>query len=646
MQSSLEQIVKAAEVFPAAVVIADATGQIVLVNGQTEIMFGYRRDELIGQTIEILMPGRHRDRHVAHRDGYNLAPRTRLMGLGLDLVGRRNGGEEFPIEVSLSPTETDEGMLIIGMVHDITARKNAEQERKESEERYRSLFENALFGIFRSTPAGAFMDANPTLCSMLGYDSVEDLLQTGPSFDVFRNSSQRMAVLEELERHDRLRSFDAVWTRRDGTPITVRLSGRTVRDARGEISSLEMFAEDVTHRLALEEQLRHSQKMEAIARLADSVVHDFNNLLAIISTQSELVLDLDDLRSIRHETEVIASTAERAAALTKQLLAFSRKQEIEPRVFSLNDLLRNMDQMVGPLLSKNIESTTILGTNLGNVLADPGQIEQVVMNLVVNARDAMPNGGKLKIETANVDLDAFYARDHLDVAPGPYVSLAVTDTGVGISDEVRSRIFEPFFTTKPSGHGTGLGLSTVYAIVNKAHGRVWLYSEVNQGTTFKIYLPRVDAPIERIRLEKAPIKVRETSLTILLVEDEERLQRSIKQILERAGYAVLPASQAVEALRIFEEHDGQIDLVLTDVGLPRIRGPELVVRLRSQRPDIAVIYMSGFGEDGVRPEEATEVPGRFIQKPFRRDALLRKIEKTVAHPASTNAAVLSGRNED
>jgi PAS domain S-box-containing protein len=630
MQSSLEQFIKAAEVFPAAIVIADAEGRIVLVNGNTEAMFGYRREELVGQTIETLIPERYRDRHVHHRYDYNMAPRTRLMGLGLDLIGRRKSGDEFPIEVSLSPAQTDAGMLNISMVHDITARKHAEEERKQSEERYRSLFENAVFGIFRSTPAGYFIDANPALYSMLGYDSVEDLLQEGSSFDVFHNSSQRLAVLEELARNDRISSFDAIWKRKDGKLITVRLSGRTVRNAQGEISAFELLAEDVTHRLTLEEQLRHSQKMEAIGRLADSIVHDFNNLMAVISAQSELVLDLEDLSSIRQETEVIMTTAERAAALTKQLLAFSRKQEIEAKVFSLNDVVRNVDQMLGRLLMEDIELKTALAPDLGNVLADPGQIEQVVMNLVVNARDAMPNGGKLTVETSNIELDAFYARDHLDVVPGPYVILAVSDTGVGISPEVRSRIFEPFFTTKPTGHGTGLGLSTAYAILKKVHGHLWFYSELGQGTTFKIYLPRVNKPVEMIRRYQSPVQTTANVATILLVEDEERLQRSIKQMLEKAGYIVLPASHGIEALRILEEHDGRIDLVLTDIGLPHIRGPELVERLKIRLPDIAVLYMSGFGEDGLRPDEASELSGRFVQKPFRKDTLLRKLEHILA----------------
>jgi PAS domain S-box-containing protein len=630
MKSSLEQFIRAAEIFPTSILISNAEGRIVLVNGKTETMFGYQRDELIGQTIETLLPERCRDRHVRHRQDYNLAPHARLMGLRQNLVGRRKDGDEFPIEVSLSPADTDAGRLIISMVNDISARNKAEEEGKHSAERYRSLFQNAVFGIFRSTPAGYFTDANPALCSMLGYSSAEELLQKGSTFDVYQNSSQRLAVLEELNRHDRITGFDAVWKRRDGKPVTVRLSGHTARNAQGEISAFEMLAEDVTQRVTLEEQLRHSQKMEAIGRLADSIVHDFNNLMAVISAQSELVLDLEDLSSIRQETKVIQTTAERAAGLTKQLLAFSRKQEIEPKVFSLNDILRNVDQMLGRLLSEDIELKTVLAPALGNVLADPGQIEQVVMNLVVNARDAMPNGGALTIETSNVDVDAFYARDHLDVAPGPYVILAVSDTGVGISAEVRSRIFEPFFTTKPAGHGTGLGLSTVYAIVKKVHGHVWFYTELGRGTTFKIYLPHVDKPVEVIQRDKTPIRDTDNVGTILLVEDEKRLQRSIGQILERAGYIVLSASHGDGALRIFEEHQGRIDLVLTDVGLPHMRGRELVERLKSRHANIAVLYMSGFGEGGLRPEEASALSGRFIQKPFRKDTLLRQIEQSLA----------------
>jgi CheY-like chemotaxis protein len=243
----------------------------------------------------------------------------------------------------------------------------------------------------------------------------------------------------------------------------------------------------------------------------------------------------------------------------------------------------------------------------------------------------MPNGGRLTIETSNVEVDAFYARGHLDVIPGPYVVLAVSDTGVGISPEVRSRMFEPFFTTKPAGRGTGLGLSTVYAIVKKVHGHVWFYTEVDRGTTFKIYLPRIDKPVEAIPRDKAPVKhTEDIGTTILLVEDEERLQRSIGQTLERAGYIVLPASHGDGALRILEEYDGQIDLVLADVGLPHMRGPELVERLKSRQANIAVLYMSGFGEDGLRPDEVSALSGRFIQKPFRKDTLLRKLEQTLA----------------
>ena len=631
MQTSLEHFVKAAEVFPAAIVIADTQGRIVLVNGKSETMFGYRQEEMIGQRIELLIPERYRDRHANHRSDFNAAPRTRLMGSGMDLVGRRKNGEEFPIEVSLSPAETESGMLTVGMVHDITWRKQAELGLKQSEERYRSLFENAVFGIFRSNPDGTFIEANPALCSMLGYQSSGELLAEGERVDVFLNPSQRSAVLAELETHDRISGFDAIWKCRNGKKISVRLSGRTIRNAEGQVTFFEMLAEDVTQRLTLESQLRQSQKMEAVGLLADSIVHDFNNLMAVISAQGELVLDQEDLSSIRQETELIIVTAEKAAALTRQLLAFSRKQDVEAKVINLNDLLRNLDQMLGRLLSADIKTKTILFSGLGNVFADPGQIEQVVMNLVVNARDAMPNGGTLTIETSNVELDAFYARDHLDVMPGPYVILAVSDTGGGISAEVGSRIFEPFFTTKVSGKGTGLGLSTVYAIVKKAHGHVWFYSELGQGTTFKVYIPRADGPVHVVRGEASPARTGMNAATILLVEDEDRLRQSITRLLEKSGFVVLPASHGIEAIRLLEEHGGSVHLVLTDIGLPHIRGPELVMRIRSQRPDMKVLYMSGFGEDDIRANEASELTGRFIQKPFRKDTLLRKLQDALGH---------------
>jgi PAS domain S-box-containing protein len=618
-----EQFMRAAEAFPAAVLITDTDGRIILANGPAESTFGYSRGELLGQAAEILMAARYRRIYQNRRLNPILVLSNQIVSL--TLAGCRKSGEEFPMEISLSPAQVDSGTLIIITVHDVSPRSQAGKTRKLPEERYRSLFENAVIGIFCSSATGKIIDVNPAFCAMLGYNCREQLIGLS-IFDFFQRQSQRRALLQKLESGDRIGSFDAIWHRRDGKILAVRLDGRILRSAEGRLCGLEMFAEDVTYRLAMEEQLRHSQKMEAIGRMAESIVHDFNNLIAVILTQSELVMELEDLQSVGRETEVILNAADRAAALTKQLLAFSRKQPIQPKVFNLNDLLRNMDQMLERLLTEDVEFNTVVSPDLGNILADPSQMEQVIMNLVVNARDAMPEGGRLTIETSNVELDDFYAREHLDVIPGGYVMLTVSDTGVGMTPEVRSRLFEPFFTTKPPGQGTGVGLSTVYAIVKKARGHVWLYSEPNHGTTFKVYFPRVADAVETIKREKNAGRPANRAAVILLVEDEDRLRRSIKQLLERAGYVVLAAPNAVEAIHTLDENACRVDLVLTDVGLPHMRGPELVERLKDRQPQMKTIYMSGFGADSLRPNERVRPGDTFIQKPFRRDILLTQLE--------------------
>jgi PAS domain S-box-containing protein len=490
---------------------------------------------------------------------------------------------------------------------------------------YRSLFENAVFGIFRTGAEGAIIDANRAFCSIVGYDSVGELVDKVSMFDLFEDVSLH-TLLQRSDSGNRIESFDTTCRKRDGKRIAVRICGRVVCNFHRQPSAFEMFAENVTSRVAMEEQLRHAQKMEAIGRLAESIVHDFNNLIAVISAQSELVMELTDLDQVCRETEIILNAADRAAGLTRQLLAFSRKQALEPKVFNLNDLLKNIDQMLARLLTEDVEFSSALAPDLGNILADPSQIEQVVMNLVVNARDAMPEGGRLTVETSYMEVDAFYAREHLDVTPGEYVVLTVSDTGIGMSPDVRSHLFEPFFTTKPAGRGTGLGLSTAYAIVKRARGHIWLYSEPNRGTTFKVYFPRVRCAVETTLPENSSNPIVNRAAVILLVEDEERLRLSIRQLLEKAGYTVLAASNAHEALRIAEEHHDAIDVVLTDIGLPHMRGPELVQRLRIRRPQMKALYMSGFGTDSLRPEETACLSGSFIQKPFRKDLLITELE--------------------
>jgi two-component system cell cycle sensor histidine kinase/response regulator CckA len=407
-------------------------------------------------------------------------------------------------------------------------------------------------------------------------------------------------------------------------------------------SNLEQFIKALEGFPAAEEQMRHSQKMEAIGRLAESIAHDFNNLVAVISTQAELIMELQDVPAVRRETEVILGAADRAAALTKQLLAFSRKQRPEPKVFNLNDLLRNIDQLLTRLLTEDVELTVALAPDLGNVLAEASQIEQVVLNLAVNARDAMPNGGKLTVETSNIELDTPGVCEGIEITSGPYVMLTVTDTGIGMTADVQSRLFEPFFTTKPAGQGTGLGLSTAYAIVKKAGGHIALSSELNRGTTFKVFFPRVGNAVETTAPEIGAWLPANRGATILLVEDEEHLRCCVRQLLEKAGYIVFTASHAIEALHICEENHYSIDLVLTDIGLPHIRGPELLELVRNRHPQMKAIFMSGFGADSLRPEERLHLSGRLIQKPFRKEFLIRQIEQALNDEAVSDRSELAG----
>jgi signal transduction histidine kinase/ActR/RegA family two-component response regulator len=414
------------------------------------------------------------------------------------------------------------------------------------------------------------------------------------------------------------------WRRKDGRSITVRLSGSAFKNDRGE-TGFEMIAEDVSERRLLEEQLRQAQKMEAVGRLAGGVAHDFNNLLTVIKGYSELMLEeLDNAHPLRTEVDEIKKAADRAASLTRQLLAFSRQQVLAPKVLDLNLIVQNMDKLLRRLLGEEVILTSVLAPTLGRVKADPGQVEQVIMNLAVNARDAMPKGGKLTIETSNVDLDENYTREHVAVKPGKYVMIAVSDTGMGMPEKVQARIFEPFFTTKEVGKGTGLGLSTVYGIVKQSGGYVWVYSEVGIGSTFKVYLPRVDAPLDAGSLTRQLI-THPGNETVLLVEDEEGVRTLMRQVLQKHGYNVLEARDGGEALVVCERHQGKIDLLLTDVVLENMSGQDVAERLLRFRPDMKVLYVSGYADDAIVKHGVLTAGAAFLQKPFTTEALARKI---------------------
>jgi CheY-like chemotaxis protein len=383
--------------------------------------------------------------------------------------------------------------------------------------------------------------------------------------------------------------------------------------------------------VSLQEQLRQSQKIEAVGQLAGGIAHDFNNLLTVIKGYSQLsLLDLKESDPLWENIQEIQKATQRATDLTRQLLAFSRRQILDLKVLDLNTLLQDLNKMLHRILGEDIELTTLLAKDLGRVKIDPGQIEQVVMNLAVNARDAMPMGGKLTIETANVELDEEYARAHIGVTPGRYVRLSVSDTGFGMSKEVKEKVFEPFFTTKEKGKGTGLGLSTVYGIVKQIGGNIWVYSELNQGTTFKIYLPRVEEEATFLRHRDDTEILPQGRETVLLVEDDPSVRGFVVQVLRRQGYTVLEATNGKEALRVVQEEAGRkIHLLLTDVVMPQMGGKELADRLKILQPDIKVLFISGYTDNAIVHHGVLEPNINFLQKPFSPTALPRKVREVL-----------------
>jgi PAS domain S-box-containing protein len=497
-----------------------------------------------------------------------------------------------------------------------------------AETRYRDLVENATYGIYRSNPEGEFLDVNPALVKMLGCDSKAELLAKHLATEVYRYASDRARLIEQHLEKGRVDGAEVEWKRQDGSFITVRLSGRAVADDHNKVAEIEVIVEDVTERRLLENQFRQAQKMEAVGRLSGGIAHDFNNLLGVIIGYSEILLDrLDPEERLHKNAEEIKKAGERAASLTRQLLAFSRQQVLEPKVLDLNRVVTDVTKMLRRMIGEDINVVSVLASTVARVKADQGQIEQVLMNLAVNARDAMPQGGTLSIETANMELDEAYARRHPPTQPGRYVMLAMTDTGCGMDAETQAHIFEPFFTTKEVGKGTGLGLATVYGVVKQSGGYIWVYSEPGRGTTFKIYLPAVDEPMETGPTGGGPAKTTRGTETVLVVEDDEPLRKLTRECLEENGYTVLATANSAEAVETAERYGGTIHLMVTDVVMPGMNGRELAARLASLRPEMKVLYMSGYTDDAIVRHFVLEPGLAFLQKPFTQKVLARKVRE-------------------
>jgi PAS domain S-box-containing protein len=520
--------------------------------------------------------------------------------------------------------------------HDITQRLSAQRERAETEIKYRTLIEQvaAISYIAELGTHGQWLYVSPQVESILGY-SAEEWLSNSKNWINHVHPDDHHTLNAAEESCSRGEPFQAEYriTRKDGEIIWVSDSAVVVRGSDSH-PVMEGLIVDITDRKLLEDQLQQARKIEAVGRLAGGVAHDFNNLLTIIKGYVEMALqrclDRPELHSdIRH----IEEAADRAVTLVRQLLAFSRKQVLRPKVLDLNTIVLNLDHLLRRLMNENIEMKTFVSKDLGPIKADPGQIEQVIMNLVVNARDALPDGGRIFIETSNIDLDSAYTRDHAVVVPGPYVLLAVSDTGIGMSAETVAHIFEPFYTTKESGRGTGLGLSTVYGIVKQSGGYVWVYSELGKGTTFKVYLPRVADAVQAP--QEGPASTNQKGHeTILLVEDEADVRELTQMVLTDRGYKVIEARSPAEAERLAGNNGDEIHLLLTDVVMPGISGRELAKRLTARFPHLRVMFMSGYTYNVIAQNGTLEEGISFLQKPFTPQLLTEKVREALDRPVS------------
>jgi PAS domain S-box-containing protein len=587
--------------------------QFVLVNREM------RQTEQPGMGLEIYFNG---ERHFITAD------RLQILNLLLSTyeAAMQQNKELCTAQETLQRTNSELQQLTLELEERVLQRTQQleliNEALRQSEEQYKGLFDSAFDGVVVQQNR-IIRSVNRAYAEMFGYNAEEligrDILDLTPP-------EERDYVRSKIAEDQLV--YETVGAKKDGTRINIEISANSCMydGVPGRLAAVR----DITERKLLEEQLRQSQKMEAIGQLAGGIAHDFNNLLTSIIGYSELTMKrLKPKDPLRQNIEEIKKAGNRAASLTRQLLAFSRKQVLQPKVLDLNAIVTDLEKMLRRLIGEDIDLRTMLEPKLGSIKADPGQIEQVLMNLAVNARDAMPYGGKLTIETKTVHLDEEYAKRHIAVIPGHYVMLAVSDNGIGMDEQTQARIFEPFFTTKEVGKGTGLGLSTVYGIVKQSGGNVWVYSEIGRGTTFKLYLPGVDEGAQQYKRTAETEEDIQGTETILLAEDEEMVRKLAREVLEMYGYRVLEAADGDEALLICEQHKQPIPLLITDVIMPGMSGRELSDRLVQLRPEMRVLYMSGYTDDAIVHQGVLDEGTNFIQKPFSTIALARKVRQVL-----------------
>lgn len=630
------------EAIPDAVVAINQQGLIIQVNSQTESLFGYTRDELIGQSVEMLVPERQRTPHHQHRADFHAKPKIRRMGSGLDLHGRRRDGEEFPVEISLSPVATGNGAMVLSVIRDISDRKRIEEELRraneeldrrktrelrDSQNRLTLIVDSSQDAILGKNLDGIITHWNKGAEAMYGYTALEMIGRNVSVLCPPDRPDEIPGILAKIRNGERVEYFESVRVTKDGRRLNMSISVSPIYDADGRIVGASAIGRNITAQKKVEDQLRQSQKMEAVGRLAGGVAHDFNNLLGIVTACTELLAGRVDHQSLEY-VDNIREAAKRGALVTRQLLSFSRRQPVQTQILDLNERLREVCKLLKPLMGDDVEIVLPSQPAEAIVEADPGQLDQVMLNLAVNSRDAMPHGGKLIIETGVFELDESFAREH-SMTAGCYVMLAVSDSGSGMDEATRSRIFEPFFTTKEAGKGSGLGLATVYGIVKQFGGHIWVYSEPGHGTTFKIYLPSAENKVgvgPEARTESLPVQ--RQGVTILLAEDDPLMRKLTRRMLEEHSYKVLEAIDGEAALDVIAGNSTRIDLTLTDVVMKGMNGPELVLRLMDSHPEMKVVYMSGYTGELVA-HQGLQSGIRLLEKPFTKSALLKAIDEAL-----------------
>lgn len=631
----LEQILQFA---PDAIIGIDERGRIVLANAQVEVVFGYERDELIGMQIEALIPLRYRGDHLGHRSRYFEDPRTRPMGAGLDLYGLRSDGTEFPAEISLSSIQVENKVIATAAVRDVTDRKRAET-------KFRQLLEFAPDAVVGIDTGGLIVLANAQVEKLFGYRRDDVLGQPVEMLVPERYRSGHAGHRSKYFSDPKARAMGAglelFGLRADDTEFPAEISLSSIQTEEGVIATAairditdRVNADSARQKLEAELKLNQSRRMESVGQLAGGVAHDFNNLLSVILNYSQFIIDgLEAQPGLRDDAVQIQQAAKRAANLTQQLLIFSRRDVVKTEPLALNSILTDLERLLRRTLGEHIELNTNFEDDLWTVMADRGQIEQIVINLAVNARDAMPGGGALHIDTSNVDLDDEFVRFNPDaIPPGRYVRLTVADSGEGMDRETADRAFEPFFSTKPKARGTGLGLATVYGIVKQAGGNVFLYTEVGKGTSFKIHLPASDAPVE-MRPARNEAILKGHGERIVVLEDETAVRVMVKRILKASNYEVIQCANGRDAIEICNDRDRDVDLLLTDIVMPNMAGGEVADQARIAQPDLKVLFMSGYSEAIIERQEAHNNITDLLEKPFTAAELLGAVHAAL-HPSA------------